>query len=240
MAIPHASSWPEASRCSRCRGLARRAWAAADSWRPVRRSQLRAASCVHLLPAARSGVLSGLRSPASANAHSAYRGGVPMPCGRHPFASLCATSTTTSTSRWDENAVGCLIWRRYRRLAGRHAVWMSAPGPADRPQAPRPGLPADELESSVVQQPGTGGTGGSGGPIVASRNSPVAATTGHGCGEANISATMPTRSPRLTTVPAHADSGSRPAGHPARALVSPGQRRSRPGHPPRWAPGRTT
>ena len=108
---------------------------AADSWRPVRRSQLRAASCVHLLPAARSGVLTGLRSPASANAHSAYRGGVPMPCGRHLFASLCATSTTTSTSLWDENAAGCLIWRRYRRLAGRHAVWMSAPGPADRPQA---------------------------------------------------------------------------------------------------------
>ena len=61
---------------------------------------------------------------------------------RHPFASLCATSTTTSTSRWDEKAAGCLIWRRYRRLAGRHAGWMSAPGPADRPQAPRPGLPA--------------------------------------------------------------------------------------------------
>ena len=59
----------------------------------------------------------------------------PMPCGRHPFASLCATSTTTSTSRWDENAASCLIWRRYRPLAGRHAVWMSAPGPADRPQA---------------------------------------------------------------------------------------------------------
>ena len=38
---------------------------------------------------------------------------------------------------WDKNAVGCLIWRRYRRLAGGHAVWMSAPGPADRPQAPR-------------------------------------------------------------------------------------------------------
>ena len=67
--------------------------------------------------------------------HPAYRGGVQVPCGRHPFALLCATSTTTSTSRWDENAVGCLIWRRYRRLAGGHAVRMSAPGPADRPQA---------------------------------------------------------------------------------------------------------
>jgi len=91
-------------------------------------------------------------SPASANAHPAYRGGVQVPCVRHPLALLCATSMTTSTSRWDENAAGCLIWRRYHRLAGRHAVWMSASGPADRPQAPRPGLPADELESSLVQQ----------------------------------------------------------------------------------------
>ena len=37
---------------------------------------------------------------------------------RHPFASLCATSTTTSISRWDENTAG---------LPGGHAVWMSTP-----------------------------------------------------------------------------------------------------------------
>ena len=58
--------------------------------------------CVHLLRSARSGMLTGLRSPASANAHPAYRGGVQVPCVRHPLALLCATSTTTSTSRWDK------------------------------------------------------------------------------------------------------------------------------------------
>src|SRR5215831_15275509 len=48
-----------------------------------------------------------------------------------------------------------------------------------------------KLPREAIQVSGSGGTGGSGGPIVASRSSPVAATTGHGLGEANISPTMP-------------------------------------------------
>ena len=108
---------------------------AAHSRRPVRRSQLRIASLRASPPRRAFRRADRPAEPASADAHPAYPGGVQVPCGRHPFALLCATSTTTSTSRWDENAVGCLIWRRYRRLVGGHPVWMSAPGPADRPQA---------------------------------------------------------------------------------------------------------
>jgi hypothetical protein len=47
------------------------------------------------------------------------------------------------------------------------------------------------LPRRAIQVSRSGGTGGSGGPIVASRGSYAAATTGHGCGAVNISPTMP-------------------------------------------------
>ena len=101
MAIPLASSWPKrpgAGDAVALVGAPRRR----HSWRPVRRSQLRAASLCASPPLRALRHADGSAEPCLSKCAPAYRGGVQVPCVRHPFALLCATSTTTSTSRWDK------------------------------------------------------------------------------------------------------------------------------------------